>query len=88
MCIYRVLRGLNGGKTSVKHCRIPPLPEDEPVGKTAAPARPTPGKVAALMEVAIATALAEGIAVPPDLARRTLAVTRKLAALARRRDPG
>jgi hypothetical protein len=42
--------------------------------------------VAALMNAAIATARAEGIAVPPDLARKTFAATRKLAALARRRD--
>jgi hypothetical protein len=43
--------------------------------------------VAALMEAAIASARAEGIAVPPDLARKTFAAIRKLAALARRRDP-
>ncbi len=39
----------------------------------------TLGDVAALMNAAIATARAEGIAVPPDLARKTFAVTRKLA---------
>ena len=44
-----------------------------------------PDEVAALMNAAIATARAEGIAVPPDLARKTFAVTRKLA---RGRDAG
>jgi hypothetical protein len=63
------------------------MAEDEPVKTTSAAARPTPGEVAALMEAAIAAARAEGIAVPPDLARKTFAVTRKLAALARRRAP-
>ena len=65
-----------------------PMAEDEPVEMTSAAVRPTPGEVAALMEAAIATARAEGIAVPPDLARKTFAMTRKLAALARRRDAG
>jgi len=64
------------------------MAEDEPVEMTSAAVRPTPGEVAALMEAAIATARAEGIAVPPDLARKTFAMTRKLAALARRRDAG
>jgi len=66
---------------------LTPTAEDEPVKTTSAAARPTPGEVAALMEAAIAAARAEGIAVPPDLARKTFAVTRKLAALARRRAP-
>ena len=62
------------------------MADDEPVVTTSAATRRTPDEVAALMNAAIAAALAEGIAVPPDLARRTCAVTRKLAALARRRD--
>ena len=49
------------------------MAEDEPVEMTSAAVRPTPGEVAALMEAAIATARAEGIAVPPDLARKTFA---------------
>ena len=65
-----------------------PMAEDEPVETTSAAARPTLGEVAALMEAAIAAAREEGIPVPPDLARKTFAVTRKLAALARRRDAG
>ena len=65
-----------------------PMAEDEPVETTSAAARSTPGEVAAVMEAAIAAARAEGIAVPLDLARKTFAATRKLAALARRRDPG
>jgi hypothetical protein len=67
---------------------LAPMAEDEPVETTSAAAQPTPGDVAALMNAAIAAARAEGIAVPPNLARKTFAVTRKLAALARRRDPG
>jgi len=67
---------------------LAPMAEDEPVEMTSAAARPTSGEVAALMNSAIATARAEGIAVPPDLARKTFAATRKLAALARRRDAG
>ena len=64
------------------------MAEDEPVETTSAAARPTPDEAAALMNAAIAAALAEGIAIPPDLARKTFAVTRKLAAQARRRaDP-
>jgi hypothetical protein len=63
---------------------LTPMAEDEPVKTTSAAA---PGEVAALMEAAIAAARAEGIAVPPDLARKTFAATRKLAALARRRNP-
>ena len=42
-------------------------------------AYPKPDEVAALMNAAIAAARAEGVAVPPDLARKTFAVTRKLA---------
>ncbi len=61
---------------------------DEPVETTSAAARPTLGEVAALMEAVIAAARAEGIAVPPDLARKTFALTRKLAALTRGRDTG
>jgi hypothetical protein len=63
------------------------MAEDEPA-ETSAAARPTPGEVATLMEAAIVAARAEGIAVPPDLARKTFVATRKLAALARRRDAG
>jgi hypothetical protein len=55
------------------------MAEDEPVEMRSAAARLTPGEVAALMNEAIATARAEGIAVPPDLARKTFAATRKLA---------
>ncbi len=55
------------------------MSEDEPVETTSAAARLTLGDVAALMNAAIATARAAGIAVPPDLARKTFAVTRKLA---------
>jgi hypothetical protein len=58
---------------------LAPMAEDKPVETTSAAARPTPDEVAALMNAAIATARAEGIAVPPDLARKTFAVTRKLA---------
>lgn len=60
------------------------MAENEPVETTPA-TRLTPDEVVALMNAAIATARAEGIAVPPDLARKTFAVTRKLA---RRRDTG
>jgi hypothetical protein len=67
---------------------LAPMAEDEPVETRSAAARPTPGEVAALMNAAIAAARDEGIAVPPDLARRTFVATRKLAALARRRDAG
>ncbi len=59
--------------------------EHEPVETTSAAARPTPDEVVALMNAAIAVAREEGINVPPDLARRTFAMTRRLAALARRR---
>lgn len=61
-----------------------PMSEDEPVETTPA-ARLTPGEVLALTNAAIALARAEGIAVPPDLARKTFAVTRRLA---RGRDAG
>jgi hypothetical protein len=64
------------------------MADDEPVETTSAAARMTSDEVAALMNAAIAAAQAEGIAVPPDLARKTFAVTRKLAALARRRGVG
>jgi hypothetical protein len=46
------------------------MSEDEPVETTPA-ARPTLDEVVALMNAAIATARAEGIAVPPELARKT-----------------
>jgi hypothetical protein len=56
------------------------------LGETkSAAARPTLGEVTAMMNAVIETARTEGIAVPPDLARKTFAVTRKLAALARDR---
>lgn len=58
---------------------LAPMAEEKPVETTSAAARPTPDEVAALMNAAIATARAEGIAIPPDLARKTFAVTRKLA---------
>ena len=54
------------------------MAEEKPVETTSAAERPTPDEVAALMNAAIATALAEGIAVPPDLVCKTFAVTRKL----------
>jgi hypothetical protein len=62
------------------------MSEDEPVETTPA-ARLTPDEVAALMEAAIAAARAEGIAVPPDLARKSFVVTRNLAR-SRRRPAG
>jgi len=40
---------------------LTPMAEDEPVETTSAATRPTPGEVAALMNVAIATAWAEGV---------------------------
>jgi hypothetical protein len=60
------------------------MAEDEPVESTSGAARPTLDEVAALMNAAIAAARAEGIAIPPDLARKTFAATRKQAAQARR----
>jgi hypothetical protein len=65
---------------------LAPMSEDEPVETTPA-ARLTPDEVVALMNGAIATARAEGIAVPPDVARKTFAATRRLAR-ARGRDAG
>jgi hypothetical protein len=62
------------------------MSEDKPVDTRPA-ARPTPDEVVALMNAAIATARAEGISVPPDLARKTFVLTRKLAR-ARGRDAG
>jgi hypothetical protein len=64
------------------------MSEGEPVETTSAAARLTPDEVVALMNAAIVTARAEGIAVPRDLARKTFVLTRKLAARARVRDPG
>ena len=64
---------------------LAPMSEDELVETTSAAARLTPGDVAALMNAAIAAARAAGIAVPPDLARKTFAATRKLE---RGRDAG
>jgi len=58
------------------------MSEDEPVNTKRA-TRLTPDEVAALMNAAIAAARADGIAVPPDLARKTFAATRKLAARGR-----
>jgi len=57
---------------------LTPMAEDKPVEKTPT-ARLTPDDVLTLMNAAIATARAEGIAVPPDLARKTFVATRKLA---------
>jgi hypothetical protein len=62
------------------------MSEDEPV-ETTPTTRLTHDVVLELMNAAIATAHAEGIAVPPDLARRTFAATRRLAR-ARDRDAG
>jgi hypothetical protein len=78
----------NSAQIHAKLEGLAPMSDDEPVETTSAAARTTPDKVVALMNAAIAAARAEGITVPPDLARKTFAVTRKLAALARRRDPG
>ncbi len=64
------------------------MAEDQPVARKSPAARPTPGEVAALMNKAIAAARAEGIAVPPDLVRKTFAVTRTLARLARAGEAG
>ena len=61
-----------------------PMAGDEPVETKAGAARPTADEVAALMSAALATARAEGMTIPPDLARKTFAATRKLAAQARR----
>ena len=58
------------------------MAEDEPAETTSAAARPTPGEVAALMEAAIVAARVEGIAVPPDLARKTFAMPFTWAAMA------
>jgi hypothetical protein len=67
---------------------LAPMSEDEPVETTQA-ARLTPDDGLTLMNAAIATARAEGIAVPPDLARKTFVLRRKLArARARERDAG
>lgn len=60
------------------------MAEDEPVDTMSGAARPTPGEVAAQMSAAIEAARAEGIEIPPDLARKTFAVTRKLATQALR----
>jgi hypothetical protein len=60
------------------------MSEDEPV-ETTPTTRLTPDDVVALMNAAIASARADGIAVPADLARKTFAATRRLAR-ARGRD--
>jgi hypothetical protein len=78
--MYAIMTGTGEG--------LAPMAEDEPVETTSAAARPTPDEVVALMNAAIAVARAEGIAVPPDLERKTFAATRKLAMRARGRDAG
>jgi hypothetical protein len=62
---------------------LAPMSEDEPVETTQA-ARLTADEVLALMNAAIATARAEGIPVPPDVARKTFAATLWLARARRR----
>jgi hypothetical protein len=64
---------------------LAPMSENEPVERTSV-ARLTPDEVVTLMNAAIATTRAEGIAIPPDLVRKTFAATRTLAALARRNN--
>ncbi len=59
------------------------MAEDEPAAPKSLPTRPTLAEVAARMNAVIAAAREAGIAVPPDLARKTFAVSRKLARLTR-----
>ncbi len=61
------------------------MAEDEPVAAKSLPARPTVAEVAARMNAVIVAAREAGIPVPPDLARKTFAVSRKLARLTRER---
>jgi hypothetical protein len=62
------------------------MSEDKPRKTKSGAARPTPMDVVRLMNAALETARAEGIAIPPDLERRTFAVTRKIEALTRGRS--
>ena len=64
------------------------MAEDEPIVAKPLPARPTLAEVAARMNAAIVAAREAGIPVPPDLARKTFVVSRKLARLTRERGAG
>jgi hypothetical protein len=64
------------------------MAEDEPVAAKSLPARPTLAEVAARMNAVIVAAREAGIPVPPDLARKTFVVSRKLARLTREREGG
>jgi len=61
------------------------MSEDKPGNTTSGAARPTPMEVVRLMNAALDAARDAGIAIPPDLERRTFAVTRKLERLMRER---
>ncbi len=64
------------------------MAEDEPVAPESPRARPTVAEVAAQMNAVIVAARKAGLPVPPDLARKTFVVSRKLARLTRERDAG
>jgi hypothetical protein len=64
------------------------MTEDGSAQKKIGAVRVTPDEMAARMNAVLEAARSEGIAIPPDLARRTFAVTRRLAALRRREDGG
>ena len=64
------------------------MAEDEPIVAKPLPARPTLLEVVARMNAVIAAAREDGIPVPPDLARKTFVVSRKLARLAREGGAG
>ena len=64
------------------------MAEDEPIAAKPLRARPTLLEVVARMNAVIAAAREDGIAVPPDLARKTFVVSRKLARLTREREGG
>jgi len=55
------------------------MAEEEVLKTTSVAGHPKPDEAVALMNAALAAARAEGVAVPPDLARKTFALTRKLA---------
>jgi hypothetical protein len=59
------------------------MAKEESPKTTSVAAHPKLDEVVALMNAAIAAARTEGVAIPPDLARKTFAATRELA---RRRD--
>ena len=64
------------------------MAEDEPIAAKPLRARPTLLEVVARMNAVIAAAREDGIPVPPDLARKTFVVSRKLARLAREGGAG